>query len=102
MGQKEAHFPAERTHIGYFCWVSTDDENDYRRCRRDYYVLPNGSAEVVLSDKPFSSVDDPEVHQETKTFPPGTWRVVYPVTTFGSRGGCWIEGADGEPNPNAY
>jgi hypothetical protein len=66
--------------IGYQHWW--DDERG--RCSRRYYVHPDGSASMVETDE---SGDLPD---ET-VYPAGAWRVVYPTTTFGSRGGCFVE-----------
>lgn len=69
--------PAEKTRIGYHRWWS--DETG--RNEVDYYVHPDGSAEIVRKN---------EDETTSNVFPAGTWEVEYPVTTFGSRGGCWV------------
>lgn len=83
--------PKERTMIGYFCWCDTSDENDYRTFKQEFYVLPNGGAEILILNRPFSSSDKEEVEVKVETFSPGSWEPEYPVTDFGSRGGTWIK-----------
>lgn len=83
--------PKERTMIGYFCWCDTSDENDYRTFKQEFYVLPDGSAEIKTINKPFSSADKAEVISNVERFAPGSWEPEYPVTDFGSRGGTWIK-----------
>ena len=79
--------PAERTMIGYWRWSFTlcdPDDPDYGHpCGRNYYVLPDGSAEIEGWDGK---------ERFTRRLPPGTWRVLYPTwIQFGSRGGCFVE-----------
>jgi hypothetical protein len=83
------HPPAVRTQIGYHRWWS----DEYGACGIYYYVLPDGAAEIVRQ----SEADGDEVEK----IPAGEWEVVYPVTTFGSRGGCWVERKNLTPAPSA-
>jgi hypothetical protein len=83
--------PAERTKIGYFTWVDTDDPSNYRRILTEHYVLPDGSAEIVRKDEPFQEGrDKPGVVTPTEYYPPGTWDVMHPMRSFGSGGGLLI------------
>lgn len=84
--------PEERTRIGYRRWadtsVDTEDEDYGYPCGEDYYILPDGSAEIVRWSKYIRDRWDGET--ATEVLPPGTWEVEYPTSTFGSRGGCCI------------
>ena len=74
--------PAVRTRVGYHRWTWVSDYGDYttqQDCGRDYYLHPDGSAEVVESHTDFTDV-----------IPPGRWVIEYPTTTFGSRGGVFL------------
>jgi hypothetical protein len=88
--------PAKRTQIGYFRWTDLRENDEERwNCGRDYFVLPDGSAEVVSweewQDAPADVPPDERHKEEVTSYPPGDWKVEYPTTTFGSRGGCWIQ-----------
>lgn len=73
--------PASKTIVGYYCWCENNGEKIVD-CRVEYYVLPDGSAEIVTNKGDT---------QEKQTFAPGTWEPLYPETSFGSYGGNWIE-----------
>lgn len=93
--------PSERTHVGYHRWADTNvdtDHDDYGYpCGTDYYVLPDGSAEIIqysrdIRDSYFDeeSVDASSNDTTVTILLPGEWYVEYPRSTFGSRGGVFL------------
>lgn len=77
--------PAERTRVGYWWWCYTlcdTEDPDYGLTEgREYFVLPDGSAEVREV-----SFDDDRIVR----YAAGEWDIEYPAATFGSRGGVRI------------
>ena len=75
--------PSSRTYVGYACWCDNCDGEELVDCKKEFYVLPDGGAEIVSTRG---------VRVEKETLAPGTWEPEYPATSFGSHGGIWIRG----------
>jgi hypothetical protein len=82
--------PEERTQIGYFNW-HTQFKGNLEKCERQYFVMPDGSAEILHTMPHYNKNNTWVFGTWTEVLAPGTWACIYPTTTLPSYGGCWIE-----------